>query len=130
VSVDERRYVVTAGSHTVLETCSVRTFPVPDAASGFCLYLPISPDALHAGAQLGFSPETTPAYLWELHAPGRFVTSDVDVSLRVVSASADGVRAAVSARKRKHSGEWDWHFKGERLFPYVRILPLGDQHTF
>jgi hypothetical protein len=119
---------VAQGDRVVLEYCQGHSFPIPDAASGFCLYLPLAREALVQGATIRFEPKTNPAYLWQLRAPSRSVTSNVTVDAKVLLVSDVMVRIAVHGHTPL-SADVQWSHHGIHEYPWQSALPR-EQHTF
>jgi hypothetical protein len=129
VRARDRSYEVYPGQQTILEYCHERSLPIPDAASGFCLYLPLRNGSLAAGAAVHFDPEYRPAYLWQLHAPGRSITSNIDVDVKVVSVTNGGVRVFIRGKTRSSEAS-QWRYRGEEFYPFRTIPPPNRGNTF
>lgn len=131
VVADQQHYRLTAGDQIILERCSERSFPLPDAASGFCIYLPIPMRALRPGSVIRYTAQDNPAYLWELHAPGRYITSDVDASLQIIAVSGSEIRARLHALKKNARDDgWAWAYDGEDRYEFTAVAPESRQRTF
>jgi hypothetical protein len=113
-------YAIEPGTQIIVKYCHERSLPVPDAAWGFCLYLPIENGSLRAGAVLHFTPQGNPAYLSRLQAPLRRVTTDVEVEARVVALTNDGARLAIRANTLPHVSP-AWRFQGEQFHAFAAV---------
>lgn len=107
-----RRIDVGAGSDEVLRMYRVTGIPIPDAFSGYALFLQVTPRLLHEGADLQIpSPGVTP-YLWVLRAPEESTSRQITGRLRVRSVRPAELRARVDVA----APDLDWKYSGEVVF--------------
>ncbi|HEX7139563.1 MAG TPA: hypothetical protein VF219_17050 [Vicinamibacterales bacterium] len=89
------------------------------------------PRSVKPGDVVRYSAEQNPAYLWELRAPMRFLTTEVDAELQVLDISDTGIRAALRARKRASQSQWwDWSYHGRDRYVFSPVPPPEERHTF
>src|SRR5260221_2664826 len=118
-------YVIEPGNQIIVKYCHERSLPIPDAASGFCLYLPVEDGSLGAGAVLRFTPQGNHAYLSRLQAPLRRVTTNVEVEAPVVCLTNEDVRLAIRANNLPNVSP-TWRFEGEQFHAFEAVPAVAN----
>jgi hypothetical protein len=116
-------YRIQSGTSVVLERCFQRSFPVPDAASGYCLMIPLQPSQVVPGGIVRLGSSSTPAYLWQFNGPSRHLTQAVDGELRIVATGHNFVRATVTVRTSHDVPDrWRWSLQ-EKARYVMKAVP-------
>ena len=100
------------GSDQVLQIYRVSGIPIPDAFSGYSLYLEISPSLLREGTDLQVPSLGVRPYLWLLNAPMYRLSTNIVGSVHIQRLRETELRAAVHL----HSADLPWSYSGEITF--------------
>jgi hypothetical protein len=125
VQLSEGTYRITSGAKVVLERCSRKWQPFPDAVSNFCVLIPLEQNQIVRGAVISFGPSSTSPHLWQLNGPSHNLTGALDGELQILAAGPDAIRVALKAHTSAEvTSRWQWKFEGKDRY---RLKPLPTQ---
>ena len=127
----DQYYKVRHGTRTVFEFCEGRFFPMPDAFSGFCFALAAEPAVMLPGTVVAFPSQGVETFLWQIHAPARHLTTNVQGQMTIEEVS----RSAIVARLAAHAVTpedkwWQWEHSGTIRFPVELVVGDDRQEPF
>ena len=112
VEAHDRSYRVTAGDSQVLQLYNFRGVPVPDAFSGYSLYVAIEPRLLKDGARLAIPSPGVHGYLSTSSGPSYQRTEALAGSLTVDKVKATSLAGRLDIR----ANDVTWQFHGHVEF--------------
>jgi hypothetical protein len=108
---------ITAGDRVVLERCYEKTYPYPDAHGGYCLLIALPESEIAKGAVIRLGTPSVQTYLWQTNGPSHHMTQEVEGELRILAASGDSIRAALTARTSTTvPSRWQWTYEGKNRY--------------